>query len=246
VIRLEQVAIAFEGTPVLRDVSIEVQEGRTLGIVGPGGAGKSVVMKLLSGLLTPDSGRVVMGGRDLSELTPLEMARMRSQCGMLFQNFALFDFMTVGENVGFPLEQQEVQVPPEEITSRVAARLSQVGLAHAVDQTPRELSGGMKRRVSLARATIAEAPLLLYDDPTAGLDPVSSSKIFALIRDLHAVRTTTAVVVSHDIERMTAVCDHYVLLAEGRVQFSGNLEEARSSKDSVMQAFFQGREGGPV
>ena len=242
-IRVENVAMAFDGSPVLRDVSLDVPEGSTLGIVGPGGGGKSVLMKLLCGLLVPDAGRVVINGQDLASLDPAGLAAVRSRCGMLFQNFALFDFMTVGENVGFPLEQ-DTAIPVGEIEERVTSRLGEVGLGHAIHQTPREISGGMKRRVSLARATITEAPLLLYDDPTAGLDPVSSSKIFALIGSLHAARTTTAVVVSHDIERMTAVCDHYVLLAKGVVQFTGTLEEARRSDDPMMRAFFQVRAGG--
>ena len=242
-IRVENVAIAFDGVPVLKDVSLEVPAGSTLGIVGPGGGGKSVLMKLLCGLITPDEGRVVIDGQNLAELDSEGLAAMRSRCGMLFQNFALFDFMTVRENVGFPLEQAG-ETSPEEIDARVTARLGEVGLAHALEQMPREISGGMKRRVSLARATITEASVLLYDDPTAGLDPVSSSKIFALIGAQHRVRETTAIVVSHDIERMTAVCDRYMLLADGGVHFTGSLEEARNASGSMMRAFFQGPDGG--
>ena len=226
---------SFGGEPILLDVGVEVFRGRILGIIGPGGVGKSLLMKMLAGLVEPDAGDVTVLGQSLQSLNASGLARVRDRMGFLFQNYALFDFMDVGQNIAFPLEQ--MGVPKAEITRRVAERLAEVELPGIERLFPNELSGGMKKRVALARATIAGAPILLYDDPTAGLDPVTSSKIFELIRRLHRPDGAT-VIVGHDIDRMVAVCDEWLLLHEGAVLFRGTTEEGRASSHEVLKTFF--------
>ena len=232
---------AFGDDVVLHDVDIQVRVGRILGVLGPGGGGKSLLLKMLCGLIQPDEGTVHVFERDLAELDTVEMANVRQGFGFLFQNYALFDFMTVGGNVGFPLRQRG-GLSEEEIRSRVRARLTQVDLPGCEHLYPNELSGGMKKRVALARATIAEAPYLIYDDPTAGLDPVTSSKIFQLIKDLHQPKGM-AVVAGHDVDRMVNICDDWLLLYEGQVHFYGDTAAALASEDPIVKTFFEADSG---
>ncbi|MFT7626147.1 MAG: phospholipid/cholesterol/gamma-HCH transport system ATP-binding protein [Myxococcota bacterium] len=233
---------SFDGEQILENISFSVRAGVTLGLVGPGGVGKSLLLKMLCGLVVPDEGEVRVDGEDLAGLDFEATARMRDRFGFLFQNYALFDFLTVGENVGFPLDQRR-DVPAEEIQQRVEARLAEVELPGILHLFPNELSGGMKKRVALARATIAEPPILLYDDPTAGLDPVTSSKIFNLIAKLDTAERRT-VVVGHDVDRMKAVCEQWILLYEGTIRFRGDTAAAEASTDPVVRTFFHGESGG--
>ncbi len=227
----------FGGVPVLDGVDLEVRRGELLGIVGPGGGGKTVLLKVLAGLLRPDGGEVVIDGASLAGLETDGRARLWERFGFLFQNYALFDFMTVGENVAFPLEQRRPRAPEDEIRARVATRLSEVDLPGTEALFPNELSGGMKKRVAMARATIADAEFLFYDDPTAGLDPVTSSKIFGLIARLHLPRGVS-VVVSHDVDRMRAICRRFVMIDRGRVRFDGDLDAVHASDDEMVRTFF--------
>ena len=250
VIVCEGVGKRFDDTWVLRDVNLEVRTGEVLGIIGPGGHGKSVLLKLLAGLIAPDEGRVVVDGQDLSTLEPLELAKVRADYGYLFQNYALFDFMTVADNVAFPLRQLE-EVSESEILGKVEQRLTQVDLGHALPLYPRELSGGMKKRVGVARATVAHPRIVLYDDPTAGLDPVTSSKIFALVATIHGGgdrqgRPCASVVISHDIDRMKRVCERYVMIYEGAVVFDGSESEIAGARETVSKFFYgaANKEGG--
>jgi phospholipid/cholesterol/gamma-HCH transport system ATP-binding protein len=242
VIVCEGVGKRFEDAWILREVDLVVRPGEILGIIGPGGHGKSVLMRLLAGLLTPDEGRVCVDGRDLATLSALELSEVRANYGYLFQNYALFDFMTVADNVAFPLRQlandEEAMV-----MAAVRKRLDEVNLGHALPLYPRELSGGMKKRVGLARATVAHPRIVLYDDPTAGLDPVTSSKIFELLQSVHRVgsrdgRPCASVVVSHDIDRMRRVCQRYVMVYEGLVRFDGPESEMEGAPAIVRDFFF--------
>ena len=243
-IRCEGLGKRFDETWVLRGVDLEIHAGEILGVIGPGGHGKSVLLKCLAGLLPADAGRVLVGGEDLARLGPSGLARVRERFGYVFQNYALFDFMSVRDNVAFPLRQQ-ARHSPAEIDARVRSRLADVGLAHALDLFPRELSGGMKKRVGLARATVTEPAIALYDDPSAGLDPVTSSKIFKLIAAMHRHRAelgegpAATVVVSHDIDRMRAICDRYVMIAHGEVAFDGP-ESALGGAPASVSDFFHG------
>jgi phospholipid/cholesterol/gamma-HCH transport system ATP-binding protein len=234
--------VVFRGRTVLDGVDLEVWPGEIVGVVGPGGSGKSILLKCLPRLVTPTTGRVLLDGVDLAGLSGPALAQAREDYGYLFQNYALFDFMTVLDNVAFPL-RQEGHLSDAAIVSRATERLDQVGLRRALAQYPRELSGGMKKRVALARATVSDPPMALYDDPTAGLDPVTSSRIFALIAAMHErVSGGTSVIVSHDIDRMRAVCTRFVALFEGRVVFNGPLASL-SQAPSEVQALFEGAEG---
>ncbi len=228
----------FGGRTILEGLDLEIHGGEVVGVVGPGGHGKSVLLKHLPALMRPDSGEVRVDGERLGGLGPRGLAAVRNRFGYLFQNYALFDSMSVEDNVGFPLRQ--LGVAPEEIARRVAARLAEVSLGHAALQLPSELSGGMKKRVGLARATIAEPPLLLYDDPTAGLDPVTSSKIFQLIADLHPEADGgVSVVVGHDLDRMKAICRRWIMVYEGQVIFDGALSDLDRAPD-LARRYFEG------
>jgi len=243
-IRVEGLVKHHEGRTVLSGVDLEVRSNEVLGIVGPGGQGKSVLLKHLPRLLVPDSGRVLLDGVDLALMTSFELARARESYGYLFQNYALFDFMTVGDNIAFPL-RQEGKLAPADIEAKVRTRLDEVGLARAYAQFPRELSGGMKKRVGLARATVSDPQIALYDDPSAGLDPVTSSRIFALIAAMHQkVPNCASVVVSHDLDRMVPIVDRWVYLDRGQVVFDGPtdtlVDTLRASANPALNAFFAG------
>ena len=229
---------SFGGERILSGVDLTFHEGEVVGIVGPGGVGKSLLMKILCGLVEPDEGEVTVFGRSWADLSVTERAKLRERFGMLFQNYALFDFMTVGENVAFPLVQRG-DMSAQDVQERVVERLTQVELSGVNHLYSRELSGGMKKRVALARATIGEAPIIIYDDPTAGLDPVTSSKIFNLISDLQRP-DSLSLITSHDIERMKPVCQRYIMLYQGGVYFRGTAQEAKQSQDPVLRVFFGG------
>jgi phospholipid/cholesterol/gamma-HCH transport system ATP-binding protein len=241
---VERVSKRHQGRVVLDDVSLEVRAGEILGLVGPGGHGKSVLLKHLPRLIAPDAGRVLLDGKDLAKLSAFELARAREGFGYLFQNYALFDFMTVADNVAFPLRQETRPPSRDEIDARVRERLAEVGLARAYAQFPRELSGGMKKRVGLARATVTNPAIALYDDPSAGLDPVTSSRIFELLHAMHLkVPGCASVVVSHDIDRMQAIVDRWVVVEHGRVVFSGDRHALHQAltvapADGMLRRFF--------
>jgi len=243
VIRLEHVTLRREGVALLEDVSLEVPTGRALALIGAGGAGKTLILKTICGLLRPDAGRVFVDEDEVTALDEEALMRVRSRIGMVFQNYALFDFMTVGENVAFPLEQLG-GVPTDEIQRRSARRLEQVSLPGVGQKLPSELSGGMKKRVCLARAMVHDPPVMLCDDPTAGLDPVTTNRIFALLAQLRAENAATAIIVSHEVEALWRLCDHVVLLEAGRVAFAGTLAEADASTLPGLRAFLKGEDLG--
>src|SRR4051812_28607161 len=176
-IQIEGLTKSFGGMPVLRGVNLSVPRGCLYGLIGPGAAGKSVLLKMLTGLLRPNGGRVVVDGLDVHQLSELDLQAFRLKFGMLFQNNALFDYLTVGENIAFPLRRL-YDLSEEEIARRIAERLRVVSLPGYEDRMPAGLSGGQKKRVGVARATVAKAEIVLYDEPAAGLDPVTSQRIF--------------------------------------------------------------------
>ncbi len=235
-IRLCGVTKRFEGATVLDDVSLTVPTGATLGLVGQGGAGKSLVLKLVCGLLRPDAGQVFVDDDEVSALDETALMPVRDRIGMIFQNYALFDYLTVGENIAFPLRQRRA-ASADEITARVTKRLAQVHLPGIEDRLPAELSGGMKKRVCLARATIHDPPILLCDDPTAGLDPVTTNRIFALLKAMQAERAATAIIVSHEVPSLLPLCDRLAVLDRGRRVFEGTCAEAEASADPLVRAF---------
>ncbi len=243
-IRLHDVHKRF-AEPVLSGVTLDIPEGCLFALMGPGAAGKSVLIKLVAGLLSPNHGSVEVLGQDLAGLSELELTRVRQRIGMQFQNNALFDFMTVEENIAFPLRRFS-GLDDAVITERVATALERVGLAGFQSRMPSGLSGGQKRRVGLARATITDAPIALFDEPAAGLDPVTSQRIFDLLRSEQQRAESTVIMVSSDVERLLSVADRVALMVKGRILFQGTTEEARSSDDPAMRQFLRGLEEGPL
>lgn len=215
-IRLEQVRKFLGGRNVLNGVSFEVAEGETLVIVGPSGTGKSVTLKHMVRLLTPDAGRVIVGDDVVSEAWGRRLERIREQFGVVFQSGALLEWLTVAQNVALPL-REKTSMADDEIERAVAEKLELVGLAGDRDKFPAEISGGMRKRVSLARAIVRQPKYILYDEPTSGLDPVSSRIIDSLINDLRARLGVTSVVVTHDLHSALSVGTHIAMLTEGRI-----------------------------
>ncbi len=237
-IRAEGISKRHQGEYVLQDVDLEVRDGEYLGLIGPGGAGKSLLLKIIAGLVEPDEGRVEIDGLDVHAISEAERDELRMRIGMLFQNYALFDSLTVAENIGFPLRQ--VDDPDEaDIERRVDDLLEQIGLPHVHDKYPKDLSGGMKKRVSFARAVVRHPPILLYDDPTAGLDPVTSSKIFRLLETLRDDHETTAVTVSHDLEGIREISDRVAMLEAGRLVFAGTFDQIEMAEEERVRTFWE-------
>lgn len=238
-IRLDGVAKAFGAFRVLRDFSLVVETGETVVVVGRSGAGKSVLLKLVAGLLRPDAGTVEVGGESVSDASPKEIHRIRLQMGYVFQSSALFDSMTVAENVRLALRRHGV--PEEEVEGKVERSLAVVGLEGWGDAMPSELSGGMKKRAGVARAVAPNPDYLLYDEPTSGLDPVTTSMIDELILRLKDELGATSLVVTHDMESAYRIADRMALLHSGRVQWSGTPEAFREEDDGAIRAFVEGR-----
>lgn len=198
VVRFEHVTVSFDGVPALDDVSFEVSQGETRIILGAASSGKTVLLKTALGLVRPDSGAVYLFGQDITHMTERELFDIRSKVGMLFQESALFDSLTIKENVAYPLlNQKSIQCPPEDVDKRVKDALHFVELDQTLARFPSELSGGMRRRAAIARAVVTEPPLVLYDSPTAGLDPITAYTIMALVIKERDVANTTTLIVTH-------------------------------------------------
>ncbi len=243
-IRVQGLYKAFE-TPLLRGLDLTVPPDSFYGLIGPAACGKSLLLKVIAGLVAPDAGSVQVAGQEVVGAAPEALAAVRAKLGMLFQNNALFDFMTVGENVAFPLRRM-FSLPEPELARRVEERLVAVGLDGFRHRMPSQLSGGQRKRVGVARAAITEAPVLLYDEPAAGLDPVTSRRLFDLLRADQQKRKTTLLVVSSDLDRLLDVSDRVGMMFRGRLIFEGTPHEARSSRDPYVKQFVQGLADGPL
>ncbi len=235
----------FDGKRVLDQVSFSASAGTRLGIIGPAAHGKSVVLKLIAGLLESDGGIIRIGTHDISALSESERMGVRASIGMLFQNYALYDFMTVRENVAFPLVQLG-QADEAEIEERVGERLRQVGLVGSEEKMPAELSGGMKKRVGIARATVAKPALLLYDEPTAGLDPVTTAKIYELIARDQEDTGCTIIIVSSDVSALIGFSDQIAMLYDGMIRFAGDPQAIANADDPLVRQFVSGELDGPL
>lgn len=246
IIRLDGVGMRFGGQQVLRDVHLDIQRGQTVCVIGESGCGKTVFLKLIVGLLMPSSGRVLFDGQALVHLDERALTQLRLRCGFLFQGAALFDSMTVFENVAFAL-REHTKKSEEEVKGEVRQRLQEVGLPKGVDhKKPAELSGGMKKRVGLARAIILNPELMLYDEPTTGLDPVMSEVIDDLILQMKIRRPgLTSIVVTHDLRTVQRVADRVLMLFplarlgpnDPQVVFDGTLQELNEATDPRVQRF---------
>jgi len=240
IISVRHVSKAFGKHVVLNDVSLEIEEGKTLVVIGPSGTGKSVLLKHIVGLLKPDKGDVYFDGQCINSLSPRELAATRTHFGFLFQMGALFDSLTNAENVGFPLVEHTKKTP-EEIRKIVLEKLAMVGLPNVGNKMPGELSGGQRKRVALARAIAMDPKVILYDEPTTGLDPIRSDVINELILKLQREINVTSIVVTHDMISATKVANRIVMLQGGTLHFDGTAEEIRHSPDPDVQRFVQGR-----
>ncbi len=239
-IEIQGVEKSFGGHRVLMGTDLTIRTGETMVILGRSGCGKSVLLKLVIGLLEPDAGRILVGGRPVPYRRPKDLFAMRQRFGMLFQGAALFDSLTVGGNVGLGLKEN-THLPAEEITRRVREKLRTVGLEGAEDLKPAELSGGMKKRVGLARALSMDPEYVLYDEPTTGLDPVMGNVINDLIRDLQQKLKATSVAVTHDIQSAFRIGDRIALLHEGRIVHVGTVDETRNSTNNIVRQFINGQ-----
>ncbi len=242
---LHAVSLAFGPKQVFRDLDLRLEAGRVHALIGPPAVGKSTTLKLIAGLMRPDAGEVHVLGQRIDDLSERALGAVRERMGMLFQNNALFD-VSVGENVAFPLRRIDAGLTEATIRARVSERLAKVALAGFEERQPAELSGGQKKRVGLARATVADAALVLYDEPTAGLDPVTSQKIYDLVRGEQRATESTAVVVSSDVAGVLTIADHVAMFYEGRVVFTGSPDEARASRVPVVHQFVHGTLEGPL
>jgi phospholipid/cholesterol/gamma-HCH transport system ATP-binding protein len=240
VIRLEHVYLAFD-QPILEDVSFSAHEGETIVVVGESGTGKSTCLKLILRLLVPDQGRVYIDGEDITGLSFNDALRVRQKMGMVFQGAALFDSMTVFENVAYPL-REHTDMSEEEIEARVREKLQFVDLDpdRVMQQLPSELSGGMKKRVGIARGLANNPEIMLFDEPTSGLDPLTTGTISRLIKKLQRELGVTSIVVSHDIRSSFFMASHIALLANRKICFFGSPEEMSASDDPYIRDFLGG------
>jgi len=230
---------------VLDGVDLEVKTGECMVVMGRSGTGKSVLLKHIIGLMTPDAGTIEIDDVEISRLGERELNEVRKHFGMLFQGAALFDSLTVGENVALPL-REHTRLSDAEVRSRVAERLEWVGLKGVEEMKPASLSGGMKKRVGLARAIAMDPRCVLYDEPTTGLDPIMADAIDQLIHSLQQRMGMTSVVVTHDMQSAFKVADRMALLNEGRVVFLGTVEDVRTTKDPLVRQFVEGSSEGPI
>ena len=244
-ITLRNVHKSFGAQKVLDGLDLDIPDGKITAIIGPSGEGKSVLLKHLIGLLQPDSGAVEVDGESILDLRRSELNRIREKFGMLFQNVALFDSMTVFENVAFPL-QEKTTLSKEEIRDRVLSALEDVGLKNIENKFPDELSGGMKKRVGLARAVVLNPKIILFDEPTTGLDPIIKRAIHQLIKDTHAKFGFTAVIVSHEIPEIFDVAQNVAMLFRGKILQHGTPDDIINSTDPAIRQFISGSLDGPI
>jgi len=248
---LEHVSKSFGDHSVLRDISLTVEQNSIMVMLGPSGTGKSVLLRCLVGLLQPDSGRVCVFGEDVAALDPQKpkdrkrLFDIRRRFGMLFQDGALFDDMTVAENVAFPM-RLHTQMHRDEIAEKVRDRLARVGVAHAENKYPAELSGGMRKRVAFARAIALDPDIVLCDEPSSGLDPVMSATLDELILELHRTLGMTFIIISHDTAEARKVADTIGMLAEGRLVTYGPAERVFAENHPALNQFFTRATQGPI
>ena len=231
---------AFEDNHVLNGFNLTLYEGENLVIMGKSGSGKSVMIKCLVGLMKPDSGSIKIMGMEISELNQTELDELRTEIGFLFQGSALYDSMTVRENLEFPLRRHKEKFGIlKDTTELVTEALESVGLAHTMDLMPSELSGGMKRRVALARTLILKPKIILYDEPTSGLDPITSKEIIELMRNIQKKYKTSSLIITHDVDCARVVSERMILLVDGINYAEGSFKDLSSLKDEKVRAFFK-------
>ena len=236
---------SFNSKKVLDGTNLEIEKGKITVIIGRSGEGKSVLIKHIIGLLKPDSGQILLDGQDITKMTERELNEVRRRFGMLFQGAALFDSLTVGENVAFPL-REHAGMPEADLKKVIKEKLRLVGLKDVENMMPADLSGGMKKRVGLARAIAMDPEIVLFDEPTTGLDPVMSDNVATLILDTQRNLKTTYIVITHDIPLTYKIADKVAMLHEGKIVEQGNVEYVKSSVNPILRQFVEGRAEGPI
>lgn len=235
----------FNTHRVLNNLNLTINEGETKVVIGCSGCGKSVLLKNIVGILKPENGSIFIYGKDITRLNEKELKSILMKIGMVFQGGALFDSLDVGENVGFSLIEHQ-HLDPKEVLKRVEESLSLVGLSGIEDLMPSELSGGMKKRVAIARALCKKPEIMLYDEPTTGVDPVTADSINRLIRSLHDKLKVTSIVVTHDMKSAYKVADKIAMLYQGRIIADGTSDEIQNTNDPVVHQFINGLSTGPI
>lgn len=236
-VKVVNVSKAFDNHKVLDDVSVEVNQGENLVVFGQSGTGKSVLLKCIIGLLTPDKGDIFIKDKNVTKLKTKELNEVRKNIGFLFQSAALYDSMTVRENLEFPLKKHK-KLTQKEIDDKVVKTLEMVSLEHAIHKMPSELSGGMRKRVGLARSIITDPELMLYDEPTTGLDPITTKEISELIITLQRKLNMTSIVVTHDLICAKIIADRAIFLRSGKIAFAGQIDDLTKSSDPFLINFF--------
>lgn len=240
-LQLDQVRVQFGGESLLRQANLSIKERECMVLIGPSGSGKSVILKLFAGILSPNAGRVLVDNSDLAAISEADRTQLLLKMGMLFQKNALFDSLTVGDNIAFPL-RETTYLPNDEIASRVDFFLEAVGLSSAKSLFPSEISGGMQKRLGIARALALNPETVLYDDPTAGLDPITSRKIADLILDLKEKNRSTVVAVTNDMARAFQMGDRIAMIVDRDIVITGNKEQTLNHPDARVRNFVRGRQ----
>ena len=239
VIEINNLQKGFEGVPVLNDLSLKLYDNENLVVLGKSGSGKSVLIKCIVRLLHPDQGSITVLGEDVGRLHKNELAALRKKIGFLFQSGALYDSMTIKQNLEFPLKRVRKNLSKKERDEKIEEALENVGLSDTLHKMPSELSGGMRKRASLARTVVVDPMIMLYDEPTTGLDPVTSDEISALINDVQKKYKTSSIIITHDIECARATADRLIMLIDGEVYLEGDMKAFEKSTDPLIRSFFK-------
>jgi phospholipid/cholesterol/gamma-HCH transport system ATP-binding protein len=239
VVAMEHLKKSFGDNDVLRDINLVMNKGENLVILGQSGTGKSVLIKCIVGLVDPDGGTLIILGQNTDELKEKELLELRKRIGFLFQSSALYDSMTVRENLEFPLRRQPGSTSIEQKDSLIKEALQNVGLAETIDKMPSELSGGMRKRLGLARTLILKPEIMLYDEPTAGLDPITSKEISALILEVQHTYDTSSIIITHDIECARRTANRIIVIKEGICVAEGSYADLKNSADAWVRSFFE-------
>lgn len=245
-IKVRNVCKKFGDKEILRNAHLDIYEGESLVIIGRSGEGKSVLLKNISSLLNPDKGEIFIDGQDITKMDEIELNKILMKIGMVFQGAALFDSLNVDQNVGFFLYRYRKDIPDEKIKEIIKEKLNLVGLRNIEHQKPAELSGGMRKRVGLARAIAVEPDIILYDEPTTGLDPITSDAINDLIINTQKKLNVTSIIVTHDMVSAYKIADRIAMLYKGEIIFSGTPDEVKHTDNPYVQQFINGHSEGPI
>jgi len=230
---------AFGSNQVLMDFNLSLRKGESVVVLGKSGSGKSVLIKCVIGLMQPDEGTIELFGRNIPDMVNEELDKIRARIGFLFQSNALYDSMTVRENLEFPLRRHWIHVSQQEVNDMVKEALDDVGLAHTLNMMPAELSGGMRKRIALARTLILKPEIILYDEPTTGLDPITGKEIIELMMEIQHKYATTSLIISHDMNCVRLASDRVVVLYNGKCYATGRFEELKNNADPMVKQFFE-------